>query len=86
MTTTPEVPKQRAGELLYRETLKIYQGAQEGAQNDMNRAACAYADTKKPEDLALYQSAKARFQTWDQAIYGLTKNGGDWMRLDFPKT
>jgi hypothetical protein len=79
------IATEKAGATMYKELLRHYQSMREGAQRDMNHHACAFAESNKSEDRALFQSAKARVGAWDEAIRYLTKDGGDWLRLDFPK-
>ena len=76
---------QKAGAKFYQELLQEYQAARADAERGVNQCACSYADSKKPEDHAAYLVAKARFSTWDSALYSLTRRGGDLCRLDFPK-
>ena len=77
--------EQKAGAKFYQELVQEYQSAKTGAERDMNQSACSYADSKKPEDHAAYLVAKARYSTWDSALYSITRRGGDICRLDLPK-
>lgn len=77
--------QEKAGAVLYKELLRHYQSMRESAQRDMNHHACNFSDNNKPEERAMYLAAKAKVGAWDEAIRYLTKDGGDWLRLDFPK-
>lgn len=83
MTATQE----KAGARLYKETLAHYQMMREGAQLEAQYAAMAYADdtTDSQDHLHIYKRAKARVACWEEAIRKLTSNGGEWLRLDFPR-
>lgn len=75
-----------AGAKLYKELTAQYRLMLEGAQRDMQTAACEYTEKGDDKQRCMYLQAKARYNAWDQAINALTRNAGDWMRLDFPKS
>lgn len=82
MTATQE----KAGARLYKETLAHYQLMRDHAEHNMQVCACNFLDSKDPDEEARYKAAKASMDAWDGAMQVLTKNGGDWLRLDFPQT
>jgi hypothetical protein len=67
----------RAGEAFFQDLLRAYQSYRDGASHDMQAAALAYAESQNSEDLAKYQSAKLRNDTWVLALAELTRRSAD---------